>query len=77
MRRYAPASAMFLVTLVGSNRILAETDVNTFVVVRATIPIFCAFLEMIVLDQPCPPKMSLVMFVLLVAGVMIYVAEKL
>lgn len=73
LKRYLPASAMFLVTLVGSNRILAETDVNTFVVVRATIPIFCAFLEMLVFDFPCPPKMSLLMFVFLVTGVVIYV----
>jgi drug/metabolite transporter (DMT)-like permease len=73
MKRYLPAAAMFLVTLVGSNRILAETDVNTFVVVRATIPIFCAFLEILVLDTPIPPKLSFLMLILLVAGVAIYV----
>ena len=73
MKRYLPAAAMFFVTLVGSNKVIGDTDVNTFVVVRSTIPIFCVFLEMFVMDIPAPPKTSFLMLVLLVAGVVIYV----
>jgi len=55
---FFPAAGMFFITMTAGNAVVKHSNVDTFIVMRALVPIPAAFLETVALGEPCPRPSS-------------------
>lgn len=55
---FMPAAGMFFITMTAGNAVVKHSNVDTFIVMRALVPIPAAFLETLSLGEPCPSAKS-------------------
>lgn len=55
---FFPASGMFFITMTAGNAVVQHSNVDTFIVMRALVPMPSAFLETFALGEPCPRPAS-------------------
>jgi multisubunit Na+/H+ antiporter MnhG subunit len=74
MAEYAPAAAMFYITVVASNKVIQLSSVNTFIVVRSTLPVIVAIMEHFVFKKESSLNwMSGVALCVMTLGAFLYV----
>jgi len=69
---FLPAAGMFFITMTAGNAVVKITNVDTFIVLRALVPLPCALLETFALGEPFPSPQSWLGLLTLVAGALIY-----
>lgn len=55
---FFPAAGMFFITITAGNAVVQMSNVDTFIVMRSSVPIPTALLESIALKEPYPPPRS-------------------
>ena len=74
MVEYAPAAAMFYITVVAANKVIQLSSVNTFIVVRSTVPVVVAVMEHFVFRKNSTLNwMSAVALLVMTLGAILYV----
>mmetsp|Transcript_1186 Transcript_1186/g.1774 ORF Transcript_1186/g.1774 Transcript_1186/m.1774 type:complete len:366 (+) Transcript_1186:185-1282(+) len=77
VKKYWPVPALFSCAIFSNNKILQYANIETFIVVRNTTPLFVAILDFFVMGKSLPSKRSLGCFGLIILGAILYaVAEK-
>lgn len=69
---YFPAAGMFMITIVAGNAVMNATNVNTFLILRALVPVPCALLETVIYSDPCPPLLSWMALTITMVGAGVY-----
>jgi len=69
---FFPAAGMFFITMTAGNAVVKHSNVDTFIVMRALVPIPAALLETIALGEPWPRPQSWAGLATLVFGSMCF-----
>jgi len=56
--KFFPAAGMFFITITAGNAVVSSSNVDTFIVMRSVVPIPCALLEAVILNEPYPAVRS-------------------
>jgi len=77
VKKYWTVPALFSCAIFSNNKILQYANIETFIVVRNTTPLFVATVEFFVMGKALPSKRSLGCFALIISGAVLYaIAEQ-
>jgi len=74
MKAFAPACLIFFVALACNMKLLQHANVDTFIVLRATVPLLTTLAETVMLGTPLPGLKVFGTLVLIILGAIGYVA---
>eukprot|EP00924_Labyrinthula_sp_SR-Ha-C_P005276 snap_masked-scaffold_1-processed-gene-26.19-mRNA-1 protein AED:1.00 eAED:1.00 QI:0/-1/0/0/-1/1/1/0/345 len=70
--RFAPVPILFACAVFANNKILQFANIETFIVIRNTTPLFVAAIEFLVLGKSLPNLRSFLSFLLIIFGAVFY-----
>uniref|UniRef100_A0A7S2RWG0 Sugar phosphate transporter domain-containing protein n=1 Tax=Mucochytrium quahogii TaxID=96639 RepID=A0A7S2RWG0_9STRA len=73
IKAFSPACLIFFVCIACNMKLLEHANVDTFIVLRSTIPLFTTFAEAVAFRTALPPKRVFFTLVLIVIGAIGYV----
>mmetsp|Transcript_1187 Transcript_1187/g.1776 ORF Transcript_1187/g.1776 Transcript_1187/m.1776 type:complete len:256 (+) Transcript_1187:185-952(+) len=73
VKKYWPVPALFSCAIFSNNKILQYANIETFIVVRNTTPLFVAILDFFVMGKSLPSKRSLGCFGLIILGTFLFI----
>lgn len=72
VKKYWPVPALFACAIFANNKILQYANIETFIVVRNTTPLFVATIEFFLMGKNIPSVRSLFCFLLIIFGAVCY-----
>ena len=73
MWQFLPAVVMFYISVAANLKLLQHANVDTYIVVRACVPLITCFLEIKIMGTPVPSVKTLMSMVLIVASSIVYI----
>lgn len=73
VKAFSPACLIFFVAIACNMKLLAAANVDTFIVLRSTVPLLTSFGEALFLGSALPPRNALLCLLVIVMGAVGYV----